>query len=183
LRYDPAVIEKATRFLGAEDPARLLAVENLVHVLRASSLLCERLNDLLAPYGLSVAKYNLLAILLATEPEHRLPMSEIGARMSVTCANITKLVDALERENWVRRAHQPGDRRIVLAELTEEGKARLQRLMPPYYDGVRHLWAGMEPDDCLELTHLLLKLRASLAAAPQEGLEETREDEKDDESQ
>lgn len=180
LRYDPAVAEKAARFFGTENPAQLLAVENLVHVLRASSRLCERLNDLLAPYGLSVAKYNLLAILLASEPEHRLPMSEIGARMSVTCANITKLVDALERANWVRRAHQPGDRRIVLAELTEDGKKRLQRLMRPYYDSVGCLWAGMEEDDCLELTHLLLKLRASLAAAPQGEPMETREDEKDD---
>ncbi len=169
LLYDPEVAERARRHLGTADPAALLPVENLVHLLRTYSTLSEQLNALLAPYDLSLAKFNLLAILLKYAPEHRLPMSEIGERMSVTCANITKLVDALEREGLVRRTNLPGDRRVVLAELTPKGTALMEHLMPQHYEKIRRLWAELDEQDCLQLTHLLLKLRHSLQTAAATG--------------
>jgi MarR family 2-MHQ and catechol resistance regulon transcriptional repressor len=165
LFYDPEVAERVGRHLGTADPTALLPVENLVHLLRTYSRLSERLNALLAPHDLSLAKFNLLAILFKYAPENRLPMSEIGERMSVTCANITKLVDALERQGLVQRTSLPGDRRVVLAELTPDGKALMQRLMPEHYANIRHLWTGMSEADCRQLTHLLLQLQQSLLAA------------------
>jgi DNA-binding MarR family transcriptional regulator len=164
LLYDLDVAERVRRNLGTVDPAALLPVENLVHLLRTYSTLSERLNALLAPYDLSLAKFNLLAILHKYAPEHHLPMSEIGERMSVTCANITKLVDALEREGLVRRTNLPGDRRVVLAELTPDGAALMQRIMPRHYESIHRLWKGLSETDCLQLTHLLLKLQQSLLA-------------------
>ncbi len=155
------IAERTGPFLAPDDMGTRLACENLALLLRTCGAIYEQLTALLAPYGLSVAKYNLL-ILLKAATENRLPMSEIGERMSVTCANITKLVDGLEREGLVRRTNLPGDRRVVLAVLTPEGEALLERIMPSHLANVRRLWAGMEAPDCLQLTHLLIKLRQSV---------------------
>jgi len=168
---DLEVVERIQRNLAHDDGTTLLAVENLVHLLKTYSVVHDAIMDLLAPYELTLAQYNLLAILNNT-PERHLPMSEIGERMSVTRTNITKLVDCLERSGLVRRANRPGDRRVVLAEMTERGVALMRDVVPHHYENMRHLWGGMGPIDCLQLTHLLLQLRRSVV----NGLEAHRAD-------
>ncbi len=161
---DHEVVERLRRTLPERDLDILTATESLVHLLKTYSAVYDALHESLAPFNLSVAQYNLIVI-LHKAPEHRLQMSEIGERMSVTRTNITKLVDCLEREGLVRRTDQPGDRRVVLAELTPKGQALVQRVLPEHFANVRALWAQMAPEECLQLTHLLLKLRRSVLAA------------------
>ena len=161
---DDEVVAKLRRTLPPEDLDVLAATESLVHLLKTYSVVYEALNDSLAPYDLSVAQYNLIVILF-NAPERRLQMSEIGERMSVTRTNITKLVDCLERDGLVRRADRPGDRRVVLAELTEKGAALVQRVLPSHFASVRALWAQVSEQECFQLTHLLLKLRRSVVSA------------------
>ena len=75
-----------------------------------------------ARWGLTENHYNVLRILHgAGEP---LSQVELGRRMLSSRANITKLVDLLERLGYVRRT--PGeDRRVNLVALTEIGRAFL----------------------------------------------------------
>jgi MarR family transcriptional regulator, 2-MHQ and catechol-resistance regulon repressor len=62
--------------------------------------------------------YNVLRILNgAGEPLRQI---EIGRRMLSTRANVTKLVDALEKRGFVRRLNCE-DRRVNLIELTDAG--------------------------------------------------------------
>ena len=138
-----------------------LAVETLAHLLKTLNLTQERLNKRLAADGLTLAKFNVLVVVWSAEGR-RLPMSEVSERMSVTCANITKLVDGLERGGWVRRAALPGDRRVALAELTPEGAERFERIMGQHFESVGHLWGDMSADECLQLIHLTMKLRRNI---------------------
>jgi DNA-binding MarR family transcriptional regulator len=161
LLRDPVILERLRENWGPEDSPELLAAESLVNLLRTWGVVFDRITALLAPHGFSLAKYNLLLV-LKTAPEKRLPMSELGERMSVTCANVTKLVDSLEQDGFVRRANRPGDRRVVLAELTPEGAAFMGRIMPEQQRNVQRLWAGLSEADCRQLTHLLIKLRHSV---------------------
>lgn len=67
--------------------------------------------------------YNVLRILNgAGEP---LRQVEIGRRMLSTRANVTKLLDALEQRDFVKRLPCT-DRRAHLVELTDDGAAFLQ---------------------------------------------------------
>lgn len=160
---DRDVVRRLQQNISPDDQDTLLAVENLAHLIRTYGVLYDTITDLLAPYELSFAQYNLLVILFNSAGYH-LQMSEIGERMSVTRTNITKLVDCLERAGMVRRADRPGDRRVVLAELTDAGLALMREVVPRHFENIRQLWAYMGPEDCLQLTHLLLKLRGSLDA-------------------
>jgi MarR family transcriptional regulator, 2-MHQ and catechol-resistance regulon repressor len=67
--------------------------------------------------------YNVLRILNgAGEPLRQI---EIGRRMLSTRANVTKLIDALEKRGFVKRL-TCGDRRVNLIELTDEGSKFLE---------------------------------------------------------
>ncbi len=169
LLRDLNIVERLQRNLGHHEAQTLFAVESMIHLLRTYNEMHDLLSDLLAPFALTLGKYNLLIVLYSTT-EHHLPMSEIGDRMSVTRTNITKLVDMLEQEGLVRRVSVPTDRRVTLAKLTEKAEELLHRIMPLHYANVQRLWSGMSAEDCLQLTHLLLKLRRSGEAAVADGL-------------
>ena len=55
--------------------------------------------------------------------EGPLPLSVVAARMCCGRSNVTKHVDRLEKEGWVRRAPDPADRRVIQAIITDEGRA------------------------------------------------------------
>jgi DNA-binding MarR family transcriptional regulator len=59
--------------------------------------------------------------------------SELAANLDVTRGNMTGLIDGLEREGWIRREAHPDDRRGLLVILTDEGRTRLEAMLPVHY--------------------------------------------------
>lgn len=55
-------------------------------------------------------------------------MSEIASGMGVTLATSTGVVDRLVRRGLVARESFPGDRRVVVCRLSEEGQSYMRRL-------------------------------------------------------
>lgn len=168
LLRDNRLVERIRKNVGPGDDRSVVVAECNVHLLQTHARLTEAFGAALAPYGLTLAKYNLLVV-LRNSPAHRLRMNEIGEQMSVSCANITKLVDGLEREGFVRRADLPCDRRVVLTEITESGLDLLKNVMPAQYANLRKLTSTLSDDDCLTLTHLLLKLKYGILACADGG--------------
>ncbi len=158
-------IEESLRRTGVSAQDSLhLSLEAVVHLIKTANLLTERINQHLAPFRLTSAKFNLLILLWVTD-EPALPMTELSERMSVTGANVTKLADGLEAEGWLKRERKPGDRRVVLAVLTEKGRALLEQVLPGYYQHVREVGLLLDDSEKLNLIHLTMKLRNALASA------------------
>jgi DNA-binding MarR family transcriptional regulator len=63
----------------------------------------------------------------ATEP---LTPSEIAERVLVASATMTATLDQLERRHWIRRLPNAADRRSVFIEITEEGRAVTDQMLP-----------------------------------------------------
>ena len=101
-----------------EETARSFAYE----LLSASSSVAERLEAVLEPLGLSLAKFGALSKLVAAEEP--LPLSTLAERCACVRSNITQLVDRLEADGLVTRSDDPHDRRSIRAELTDEGRRR-----------------------------------------------------------
>jgi DNA-binding MarR family transcriptional regulator len=59
--------------------------------------------------------------------------SELAEILDVTRGNMTGLIDGLEREGWIRREAHPDDRRGLFIVLTEEGRDRLEKMLPVHY--------------------------------------------------
>jgi DNA-binding MarR family transcriptional regulator len=71
----------------------------------------------IAPDGMSPARMQVLGHLR----EHAAPLHELRACLGSSAANVTKLVDALEADGFVRRRPDPSDRRVIQVEITTEG--------------------------------------------------------------
>jgi len=106
---------------------------------------------------LTSPQFGVLEILLKTGP---VPLKRISEEMMVTGANITCVVDNLEKEGFVRRIHSKEDRRVILAELTVTGKTKIDAVMPQYIENMATLTSILSEHEQKELTKLLGKLQA-----------------------
>ena len=117
-----------------------------------------RLEAALEPQGLSLAKFNVLRMLVAAgEP---LPLGALAERSACVRSNITQLVDRLESEKLVVRADDPHDRRSIRAELTAEGRRRHAAGVRALEAAERELFAGLPPKERESLLHLLRALQS-----------------------
>lgn len=90
-------------------------------VMRAQQIMMARVEEVLKPFGLTFARYELLTLLHFTK-SGALPMAKASARLQVHPTSVTNAVDRLEKAGLVRRTPHPSDRRATLIELTDEGR-------------------------------------------------------------
>lgn len=79
--------------------------------------------------GRTRGRYTALRILYFAEGRP-LAQNDIREEMNVTAANVTYLIDGLEKEGLVKRVPNPADRRATFVELTDDGRAVCQVLVP-----------------------------------------------------
>jgi DNA-binding MarR family transcriptional regulator len=120
LPFDP--IDEAARQWRAHGwGAAADGMAAVTSVVRAQQIMMAQVDDVLRPFDLTFARYELLT-LLSFSRAGRLPLSRIGSRLQVHPASVTNAVDRCEARGWVRRVPHPNDRRTTLAELTEAGR-------------------------------------------------------------
>jgi DNA-binding MarR family transcriptional regulator len=129
------------------------------------SLSSEVERAMLATFGVNEQILNALAVIDgADEP---LTPGEIGERLFKSSATMTSTLDALEQRGWIRRQPNPEDRRSLLIEITQDGRAVTDQLLP----GIRRLEHAildhLSPAERSTLMKLLGKVldRAAEAAA------------------
>ncbi len=134
-----------------------VGMATVISLMRAQQIVLGRLDEVLRPYGLSYARYELLTLLSFTR-SGELPLSKIGDRLQVHPASVTGAVDKLERQGLVVRAPHPQDRRAVLARITDEGRqvvlaSTADLNAGPFSD------IGLDDRDAERLVELLTRLR------------------------
>ena len=101
----------------------------VLSVFRAAGLLAKAGNRLAASLGLTQQQWVLLAAIGRGGAEG-LPLSALGRNLLVTKANITGMVDRLERDGHGTREAHPTDRRVTRARLTPKGRRFLAQVAP-----------------------------------------------------
>ena len=101
----------------------------VLSIFRASARLARAGNRLAGALGLTQQQWVLLAAIGRGGPEG-LPLSALGRNLLVTKANITGMVDRLERDGYVTREAHPTDRRVTRARLTPKGRRFLAQVAP-----------------------------------------------------
>lgn len=143
----------------AEAEADVLLVYNL---LRTESFLGPFIDRGLRELHLTGTQLNALLVLRAAGADG-LALGEIGRRLVVTKANVTGLIDRLERDGLVHRDPH-SDRRVTLARLTEKGNQLLEEALPRHLRLLAGLMDCLAPDEKEQLIALLTKLRRGLRA-------------------
>ena len=90
-------------------------------VMRVQQLMMRRIDDVLDPFDLTFARYEVL-MLLGFSRTGALPPGKAGERLQVHPASITNAINRLERDGLVIRRDNPRDGRSVLVEITDAGR-------------------------------------------------------------
>lgn len=154
------------------DPADALAVISLI---RTEDVFARAREAYLARYGLTGSTLNVL-MFLDSSPEERLPMHTISENLLVSRANITGLIDSLEKRGYVRRQPDATDRRVVHAEITEQGRAVLHELLPGHFRGVEAMLEGLSAEEKATLVDILARVRAGVANSYTQAVNKSEEE-------
>lgn len=127
-------------------------------VMRAQQILLARIDEELRTFGLTFARFELLR-LLAFSSKGSLPLVVIGSRLQVHPTSVTSVVDRLEEQGLVRRTPHPTDRRVKLAELTDEGSQRVEDATERLNETV-FSFPGLTVEEIEQLVTLLTRLRS-----------------------
>jgi DNA-binding MarR family transcriptional regulator len=88
--------------------------------------------------GLTHMGYMVMAT-LSERADRRLPMSRLAKQASASLSRLSHVVARLEAQAWVRRERDPGDGRVQIAVLTDEGFAKVVDSAPGHADAVQQL--------------------------------------------
>jgi MarR family transcriptional regulator, organic hydroperoxide resistance regulator len=88
--------------------------------------------------------------------------SELIKAVELDPSTVTKMLQRLEQAGHVRRCPDPGDRRAVLVEATEDSCALHSAVEEAWANLEEHTLTGLDPDERRELTRLLGKVEENL---------------------
>src|SRR5579883_2060427 len=121
LSFDPvAEAREVWKQKGWSEAAAGMAT--ITSIMRAHQLFLAAANDVLRPFDLTFARYEVLAWLAWNADCGQLSLSQISDRLQVTPATVTKAIDRLEGDDLIRRLPHPSDARTTLAEITTGGR-------------------------------------------------------------
>jgi DNA-binding MarR family transcriptional regulator len=131
--------------------------ETILSLMVASTALNEHIDKAVAEFGLSRQQYNILRILKGAKGDGY-QCGDIANRMVDRAPDITRRIDALEKQGLVDRARSSEDRRVVITRITEKGLALLEKMSPAMEEFNTYLRARLTKQECQELTALCEKI-------------------------
>jgi DNA-binding MarR family transcriptional regulator len=119
------------------------------------------MDELTEPFGITSAQYNVLRILRGVYPNGH-PRREIIQRMIQSAPDVTRLIDRLERNEFVRRGKSTEDGRLSLTYITDKGLALLDVIQPQLDAIDSNLVNSLTEDEAVVLAKLCDKLAGSV---------------------
>ncbi len=115
-------------------PEQLPGTDGLLgHVVRLNVAVDRVLDAIVGAAGISVADYLVLGV-VRRSPGHRSAPTAICEVLGRTTGGMSLTLDRLEKAGLVRRLPDPGDRRRVVVEATDDGVALAKRVNAALHD-------------------------------------------------
>lgn len=123
-------------------------------LLRAHAALTRELSArLVTDHGLTINDYE--ALLHLSRSEGGMRRVDLAERLVLTPSGVTRLLDGLERDGWVRKGECESDARVTYAVLTDEGRELLERAGSTHVAQIREIFeerfAGEELEQLVDL--------------------------------
>lgn len=163
LRFPPVTSDRALPDAPATPDAATLELNSvLVGILRATNKRGEAFS---AAYELTPARVAVISI-LQRNPDRRLTVGEIAIGLHVSSTNISRRLDGLQEDGWIRREPNPADARSIYVALTEDGMRRANEIMPAIYQRLNTVWSCFSPEEKANLAHYLNRFLEHLQTSP-----------------
>lgn len=113
----------------------------------------------LKPYDLTVEQLQLLKNI---DEDNALSQSQLCEIVQKSAANVTRILDRLEKKNCVRREKNPADRRSILLFLTVQGRELVDEVSSLLESFTEQLTRGISNQEQVLLVQLLNKMQDNL---------------------
>lgn len=113
--------------------------------------------------GISAPRLSALSVLVLAGP-HR--VGELARIEQVEPPTMTRLVDGLQRDGYVRRSPDPADARAVIVEATERGDRALREAMRRRVAAFSSLLTALPRRDLTQLARGVDALERAMATEP-----------------
>ena len=97
------------------------------------------------------------------DKDEGLSQAQLSSMMLVNRANITTLIDRMEKTDLVVRTHAPSDRRTNIVKLTDKGKELLAKIEPLYTAEVKRIMAALKQNEQKTVIEMLEKIRGNIS--------------------
>ncbi len=129
-------------------------------LLRAASELSSGLDKLLMKHGLLSNRWLILVLLMRQENQMLSP-SDLTKALGITGATLSRLLDSLDEEGYIKRTVNKSDRRAKEIHLTPKGDKILNKVMPEYYKAIDRVMHDLSDGDHKTLAKTLTAIDAS----------------------
>lgn len=134
---------------------RRQALRTYVHLMRATNRATSRIHQHLKEDGLTHSQFAVLEALHHLGP---LSQGQLGRKILRSNANLTTVVDSLEKKGLVTRDRSADDRRRVTVQLTGSGAKLIARVFPRHAEQIEQEFAVLSVEEQQQLASLLKKL-------------------------
>lgn len=121
------------------------------------SIINKSVAEHLKPFSLTPAKFNVLMTIKHSAGKAGISQIDIGKRLIVTASNMTRLLDKLQKEGFIIRTAQEGDRRVNVVMATKKASDLLDKIWPGYVELIDALAQKLETHEQKTLAGLLIK--------------------------
>jgi MarR family transcriptional regulator, 2-MHQ and catechol-resistance regulon repressor len=147
----------ATHYQGPD--AEINALNAFIVLMRAANSLSARMSTELAKVSLTESQFGVLEALHHLGP---LSQGELGRKLLKTGANMTLVVDNLEKRGLVERTRNQDDRRFITVHLTAQGSQLIAGYFPEHAATITRLMSVLTSHEQHELRRMCRKLGTSL---------------------
>ena len=149
--------------LGLKKPLALRPHEAVLNIYYTATGLKKRATEFFRPFGLTDVQFNVLMLLKhQSGTEEGLSQAQISEMMLVNRANITSLIDRMEKAGFVMRT-AADDRRYNIIKMTVKGKNLLAKVEPLYSKEVKKVMACLTKTEQKILITSLERIRERIA--------------------
>ena len=132
------------------------ALDVYVKLMRAANKATGKIHGHLKDDNLTVSQFAVLEALYHLGPQTQ---SELGEKILKSNANLTTVVDSLERKALVIRKRSEEDRRRVSAHLTKSGRALIAKVFPRHAEVVAKEFSFLSDDEKDTFSDILRKFK------------------------
>jgi MarR family 2-MHQ and catechol resistance regulon transcriptional repressor len=138
------------------------ALDAYIKLVRAASSVTALLEPRLRAAGLTTSQFGVLEAVHHLGP---LCLGDLARKILTSSANLTTVVDSLERRRLVARRRDPSDRRRIEVCLTTRGRRLISGLFPSHARAIEHAFSTLDEAEQRELAGLCRRLGLAAAAA------------------
>lgn len=150
--------------LGLKKAITPLTHEALLNIYYTASCMKKRADEFFRPFGLTDVQFNSLMLLhYQGGSEKGLSQAQLSNMMLVNRANITSLIDRMEKAGLVQRTSAPKDRRFNIVKITSQGEKLLAKVEPLYAQEVKKVMSALPGAEQTKLIGTLEKIRGKIA--------------------